>query len=435
MKKRLIGLALVFVMLFGLTACGSEETLIPVERVSMLLAATQLQDRFAGIVVSEDVVKVDRDMEKAVKEVYVTEGQDVEEGDKLFSYDSEELTLSRDKEKLELEKLNNQLTNTKNQIKAWNTELTKTKDESAKLEISLQIQQYQITQIEQEHEITVKKKEIERIEEMLKNVDVFSPATGRIKSIADANSYSDGAYITIQKAGAYRVKGTLNEMSMAAGIMEGVSVRILSRLDSSLVWTGYVSMVDYENADQNQGNNLDSWGNDSGMSASTGYPFYVELDSTEGLLLGQHVYIEVDNAEAVRAGIWLPAKYITELTSDSLTGKVLVANGEDKLEQISVDLGEFDESIGCYQVVSGLSGSDFIADPTLDGCQAGAGVEYRDEGDFNPETAPYSPDSGAGEGEDFAGGEDSYGDTEESVSFGDGEFFGDADAGSAEGEG
>ena len=32
-------------------------------------------------------------------------------------------------------------------------------------------------------------------------------------------------------------------------------------------------------------------GSDTSQTASSSYPFYVEMDSSEGLMLGQHVYI------------------------------------------------------------------------------------------------------------------------------------------------
>ena len=53
--------------------------------------------------------------------------------------------------------------------------------------------------------------------------------------------------------------------------------------------------------DVNNGSTEDDSNNYWGMSStsddqtsSTSYPFYVELDSSDGLMLGQHVYIERD---------------------------------------------------------------------------------------------------------------------------------------------
>ncbi len=48
----------------------------------------------SGMVVSENVTEIKKDSEKTVKEVLVKEGDDVNKGDKLFEYDTDELQLS-----------------------------------------------------------------------------------------------------------------------------------------------------------------------------------------------------------------------------------------------------------------------------------------------------------------------------------------------------
>ena len=52
--------------------------------------------------------------------------------------------------------------------------------------------------------------------------------------------------------------------------------------------------VDQENAASDDSNNMYgmmSTGGDSQTNSSS-YPFYVQLETSEGLMLGQHVYIE-----------------------------------------------------------------------------------------------------------------------------------------------
>ena len=62
-------------------------------------------DHFLGLVVSEHVTKIEKDSDKAVKELFVQEGVDVKEGQELFSYDTDELQLNYDKKVLELDQL------------------------------------------------------------------------------------------------------------------------------------------------------------------------------------------------------------------------------------------------------------------------------------------------------------------------------------------
>ena len=69
-------------------------------------------NRYAGIVESQGEWSVSVSGDAGIKEVYVKEGDTVKVGDKLFSYDKEELKLNLDQAKLELEQLENELSNT-----------------------------------------------------------------------------------------------------------------------------------------------------------------------------------------------------------------------------------------------------------------------------------------------------------------------------------
>ena len=95
------------------------------------------------------------------------------------------------------------------------------------------------------------------------------------------------------------------------------------------------------------------------MTSSSKYPFYVKLNDVTGLILGQHVYIELDyGQQEVREGLWLPEYYIVDADSSPY---VWAANGRDRLEKRGVSLGEYDAERGEYQVISGLKESDYIA--------------------------------------------------------------------------
>ncbi|MBR4163027.1 MAG: hypothetical protein IKR11_05845, partial [Solobacterium sp.] len=108
-------------------------------------------------------------------------------------------------------------------------------------------------------------------------------------------------------------------------------------------------------------NNNNYYGGESGERSSS-YPFYVALDSAEGLMLGQHVFIEPDYGQgAVKEGIWLDGGYIV-FEEDGST-YVWAANSRNRLEKRKVELGEMDEETFSYQVVSGLNENDMIAWP------------------------------------------------------------------------
>ena len=58
-----------------------------------------------------------------------------------------------------------------------------------------------------------------------------------------------------------------------------------------------------------------SYGSENSDNQATKYPFYVTLDTIDGLMLGQHVYIETSTSlEADK--MWLMRDYIVDADSD-----------------------------------------------------------------------------------------------------------------------
>ena len=106
MKKTVIALGAALIL--GLTGCG-RQTQINVEQAGMLASAATSTDKFAGVVVSENVVEIDRDTEKQIDELYVAAGDVVRVNEKLFEYDTDTLSLAIDKQELEMDKLDQQI--------------------------------------------------------------------------------------------------------------------------------------------------------------------------------------------------------------------------------------------------------------------------------------------------------------------------------------
>ena len=85
-------------------------------------------------------------------------------------------------------------------------------------------------------------------------------------------------------------------------ITEGSKVIVHSRVDENQTWTGTVTKIDRENAKTGNNNMYSSSGD--GMTQSSSYPFYVQLAGTNGLMLGQHVYVEPDvGQQEVKTGM------------------------------------------------------------------------------------------------------------------------------------
>ena len=129
----------------------------------------------------------------------------------------------------------------------------------------------------------------------------------------------------LTKSDSLEIKGTLNELS-AKSLSEGMPLLIRSRTDSTQTWTGTLSRIDFEKGSTSSGNSSYAMSDSSDSSTtSTKYPFYVSLDSEDGLILGQHVYIEtnVDDSEASdEAAFSLPSYYIVDADTDVVNDAV-----------------------------------------------------------------------------------------------------------------
>ena len=418
--KRTIASAAALCLALGLvlTGCGSKDKAVYVQQVSSLTGVSS-QDRFSGLVVSENLTEIKKDSDKQVAELMVKEGQDVKEGDALFTYDTDQLQLNADKLDLEREQLSSSLEDYQTQIGELEREREKV-GANQKLQYTIQIQSAQVSLKEAELNLKTKEAELEKAKQLLENATITSPVAGRVQSINESGTDSQGnpaAYITIQQAGAYRVKGTIGELQQGA-ISEGDRIKLTSRLDSSKTWLGTVTLVDYENPVKDDNNGYIISGNGSGESASK-YPFYVELDSIDGLIMGQHLYMEryVEGEDA--SGIIVSSAYICY--EDDGSAYVWAENSRSKLEKRAITLGDYNENTDNYQVTDGLSETDYIAFPDEQYCHVGAPtshtpVIYEDE----QENGAAEPDTGMDMGMDNDMGIDAGMDAESGMSADDG---------------
>lgn len=380
MLKKTLAFICAAAMAFALCACAQEDGGIAVQRADSLAAAAVAGERYAAMVISENVTEIKRDSTKTVEELFVAVGDTVKTGDKLFKYDLEALELDLEKQRLELEKMKNELSGYKEQLEKLEKQLQRTYNEVDKSRLTLEINTLKTSILEIEYQMIAKENAIADIEETLQNVDVVSPVDGTVRSINEEEGAQ--SYITIQQEGAYKIKGSLNEMNINAGLMPGVRVRAYSRVEKGLYWEGTVSSIDTDEPSENQN---DYWyGPVDPMTESSNYVFFVEPDSTEGLLLGQHLYVEIAPAMD-KAGLWIPENFFVSFNFDeagNMTAEIYVADGNGKLTLRSVVLGMYDSMDFTYEVLEGISAEDYVADPADSGCAEGAQVSYRNVSDF-----------------------------------------------------
>jgi len=369
MKK--LFLILILVLSLILSGCGGSGSGVYVQSVEMLsnLGGIAPGDHFLGLVVSEHVTEIKKDSDKAVKELLVKEGDDVKKDQELFSYDTEELQLNLDKKNLELEQLKASIEAYKAQIKQLEQERAGVSG-SERMRYTLEIQSTQVDLKEAELKIKGHEQAVESAAALLENSTVVSPIDGRVQNINENGTNNQGepaAYITIQQIGSYRVKGVLGELQRG-GILEGDRVTMVSRTDDSAVWSGTVTLVDYENP--SQGSNMDRYYGMAAdeMTASSKYPFYVEVDSTDGLMLGQHLYIRLETEEGQPQGIPVGSAFVCYAEDGSA---YVWAENKGKLEKRPVTLGEYNPMTDAQEILTGISLEDYLAFPD-EQCREGA---------------------------------------------------------------
>lgn len=375
-KKAFIITAVVIILAVIITAIvifvkrdkgTSSNEVIYVESVSVITGnGMSNSNRFMGVVETQETKGIDKADDKKVKEVFVKVGDEVKEGDKLFEYDTDEMNLKLKQLELELTSIYNNISTLNSQINTLNEE-KKQVDEDHKIEYTSQIQSLQAQINQENYNASTKELEIERQKAAINNSIVYSPMAGVIKSVAslDDNSqemndfnYGDNQeqhFITITDMGDYRVKASVSEFNIGS-FMIGDRVIIRSRVDETKFWYGNVTSIDTDNPNQN--NNDFYYG--GGGTSTTKYPVYIALESSEDIMLGQHVYVEFDYGQTVvKDGLWLYEFY---LVMDGENTYVWVESN-DKIEKRKVELGEYDEELCMYEVVSGLSPDDYIAFP------------------------------------------------------------------------
>ena len=346
-----------------------------------------IANRYAGVVEPQKTEEVELENGRKVKTVKVKTGEEVKQGQLLFEYDLTSIQEDLEETQLDLDRLKNEAASLSEQIATLEKEKQPAQNHD-QLSYTIEIETNKMNLKKNEYSQKSKQAEIDKLQSATGNTEVRSSIDGVIQKIDtsklttednssvddtdsgdfsqsdDSSSGGSNAFITILSTGAYRIKGTVNELNVNS-IVEGEPVIIRSRVDDSQTWKGTMGTVDKDSA--SSGNNNNSFygmtdSSDSQTSTST-YPFYVNLDSSDGLMLGQHVYIEMDEGqESQKTGIWLSEVYIVDADTDS--PYVWAADKKGKLEKRSVILGQHDEELGEYEIADGLSKDACIAYPS-----------------------------------------------------------------------
>lgn len=376
--------------------------------ITGLTGADGLFSRYSGVVEPQKTEKIQLASGLTVKKTYVSVGDEVKAGTKLFSYDTDDAQDKITQLEIDIENYEISIKSSESQITQLEKERDKVKDDE-KLSYTTQIMTTQNNIKRYQYEMKSKQAEMESLKKQIANADVTSPIQGIIKTISsntgsddsssdtssgmNSDSEDSSAYMTIMATGEYRIKGKINEQNMSE-IQEGMNMIAYSRVDETQTWKGTLTTIDKESNSSNSSSAM-SYGDtgDSSLTSSSSYPFYVDLESSDGLMLGQHVYLMADNGqEDQEDGLWLEDYYFITDEDGAVTNYVWAVDANDKLEKREVTLGDFNDETFKYEVLDGLTVDDYIAFPGED-CVEGAPVT-RNADDLYDDTGEDDLDDG-----------------------------------------
>lgn len=349
-----------------MTSGGNSENRVYVEQVSSIINVNAgMTNRYNGTIESQDTYEVTVDTERKIEAIHVEVGQEVAEGQTLVTYDVSDQQLKIDQANLEVESITNEINNHNVQLVLKTNEFLRA-SESERFYLNAEIQGINNSITQCQLDLQSKQLEIEKMQKQMVDVAVVSEKAGTVTQINPKGVDSNGntaPFMTIMQSGEYRVKGSIDEQNIWT-ITEGQPVLIRSRVDETKTWNGVIALIDMEAPEQNNNN---YYGESEGVTASK-YPFYIELESAEGLILGQHVYIELDFGQTEeKEGIWLTSSYIVQEENASY---VWASDSRERLEKREVEIGEYDENMDQYQILSGITEEDYICWP-IDGLYEG----------------------------------------------------------------
>ncbi len=350
------------------TSDSSEVYVMPLSEI-MGANSSYSTNVFMGVVEGQESTSLTKSSERELDKVFVSEGDVVSVGTPLFSYKSDKLTAENTQYAFDIERSTLQIQEYTDNIAKNQAALDKIKtdteeDKNNRERLNNEINGWTTDIAIAQNNIAQTEAKIEENNKKINNSTVSSTVAGTITKVADdTNPYTtDGTFITILASKEMRVKGQINEQNVwAINVDEPVTLR--SRVDKSQTWHGTISKIDTESK-QEENNN--SYGGSSSEGSSTKYPFYVTLDDSEGLMMGQHLYIELGQTDAAEMdfsdGTYIYDYYISY---DEDGNPFVWASNGGKLAKQSIELGDYYEDQMVY-AVSGIDKDTQIAYPMED---------------------------------------------------------------------
>ncbi|PER46292.1 efflux transporter periplasmic adaptor subunit [Bacillus thuringiensis] len=279
-----------------------------------------------------------------VKNIVVTEGQEVKKGTKLFSYDNEEINLQMKQTELDQKMASIRYDQGKKKIDSLKTEIKKARDGGATKEVTNPMEE-QINELEMQQKTIELEKEksqlqIEQLKQKQKDFTIYSNFAGVVqkldKDAAQSLSQSIGeqgkAFLQIASKEPFQIQGTLTELQKSQ-IQKDQTFTVTAKANNKKKWTGKITEVSEfpTSAEMAQ-----IAGTGEGTQNMSQYTYKASLDGQEGLSPGYHVSLQV-NLEN-KTMIAVPSKSIVEKNEDTF----IYVEDKGKLHKQNVKKGSID---------------------------------------------------------------------------------------------
>lgn len=249
---------------------------------------------YTGVIEPEQSYSINLDSDRTVESINVKAGDSVTAGQTLFTYQSKDYSLQVKQDQLEIQGYSDTIKSCQDQI----NELNKQKEAAQsdmKLQYDSQIQdltsQLKQAQLDQQ----TKQAEIDSLNKKIASSSVTSPIDGIVSKVASSSS-SDGSFITILSNTAFRIKATIDELNVGS-LKEGMAVTISTRVNDK-TYSGKITKIDTKTTAADNNVSQDSIDSDSGQTEkASNYNFYVSIDNPDGLIVGQHVFVEANETD------------------------------------------------------------------------------------------------------------------------------------------
>ncbi|MCQ6522955.1 MULTISPECIES: efflux RND transporter periplasmic adaptor subunit [Bacillus] len=302
-----------------------------------------------------------------VKDITVKEGQEVEKGTKLFSYDNEEINLKMKQAELDQKMADMRYNQSKKKIDSLKQEIKKTKDSGATTEIINPLEE-QLNELEMQQKTTELEKEkgklqAEELKKQQKELTIYSNFAGVVqkldKDAAQSSSQAVGgqgkAFLQIASKDPFQIQGTLTELQKSQ-IQKDQTFTVTAKANNKKKWTGKITEVSEfpTSAEMAQ-----AGGVGEATQNMSQYTYKASLDSQDGLSPGYHVSLQVNLGNKKMVAV--PTKSIVEKGDDAF----VYVEDKGKLRKQNVKKGSTDGD--WTEIVEGVTaGQKVVKNPSED---------------------------------------------------------------------